>query len=66
LLPCNFTPNKWNGFDIIEFKFNGVDAKIVIPSEPNQDKNWMWRTQFWEHEPQVDLALLKEGFHVVL
>ncbi|HET9571014.1 MAG TPA: hypothetical protein VFP20_06365 [Bacteroidales bacterium] len=61
----NPTNSKWNGFDILEFKFDGVDAKIVFPIKPNQNKNWIWRTQFWAHEPQVDIALLKEGFHVV-
>ncbi|OYZ31291.1 MAG: hypothetical protein B7X86_09980 [Sphingobacteriales bacterium 17-39-43] len=57
--------NKWNGFEIIEFKFNGVDAKIVFPKKPNLSKNWIWRTQFWAHEPQTDIALLNQGFHVV-
>lgn len=57
--------NKWNGFEIIEFKFNGVDAKIIFPKKPNPAKNWIWRTQFWAHEPQTDIALLNQGFHVV-
>lgn len=57
--------NKWNGFEIIEFKFNGVDAKIVFPKQARHSKNWIWRTQFWGHEPQTDIALLNKGFHVV-
>ncbi|MFA6946448.1 MAG: alpha/beta hydrolase [Pedobacter sp.] len=57
--------NTWNGFEIIEFKFNGVDAKIVFPKRANYSKNWIWRTQFWGHEPQTDIALLNKGFHVV-
>lgn len=57
--------NTWNGFEIIEFKFNGVDAKIVFPRQANHSKNWIWRTQFWGHEPQTDIALLNKGFHVV-
>ena len=57
--------NTWNGFEIIEFKFDGVDAKIVFPNEANQAKNWIWRTQFWGHEPQTDIALLNKGFHLV-
>ncbi|HEY1062559.1 MAG TPA: alpha/beta hydrolase [Daejeonella sp.] len=61
----NPVQNKWNGFEIIEFKFNGVDAKIVFPKKPNSTKNWIWRTQFWAHEPQTDIALLNQGFHVV-
>ena len=58
-------PNTWNGFEIIEFKFDGVDAKIVFPNKVNKTKNWIWRTQFWGHEPQTDIALLNKGFHVV-
>jgi len=57
--------NKWNGFEIIEFKFNGVDAKIVFPKKSNPSRSWIWRTQFWAHEPQTDIALLNQGFHVV-
>ena len=66
-LPISNIPiqNSWNGFEIIEFKFNGVDAKIVFPHKSNQSKNWIWRTQFWAHEPQTDLALLNQGFHLV-
>ncbi len=65
--PMTKTPlqNTWNGFEIIEFKFNGVDAKIVFPRQANYSKNWIWRTQFWGHEPQTDIALLNKGFHVV-
>jgi pimeloyl-ACP methyl ester carboxylesterase len=57
--------NLWNGFEIIEFKFNGFDAKIVFPNKANSAKDWIWRTQFWAHEPQTDIALLNLGFHVV-
>lgn len=61
----NFSDDKWHGFDILEFKFDGVEAKIVFPNQPNKNKNWIWRTQFWAHEPQVDISLLEKGFHVV-
>ncbi len=65
LTSVKLVQNNWNGFEIIEFKFNGVDAKIVFPRKPNPTKNWIWRTQFWAHEPQTDIALLNQGFHVV-
>ena len=64
-LNANPVRNNWNGFEIIEFKFNGFDAKIVFPNKANSAKNWIWRTQFWAHEPQTDIALLNQGFHVV-
>lgn len=59
------TYTTWNGFEMLEFQFEGVEAKVVFPRQPNQNKNWIWRTQFWAHEPQVDIALLQTGFHVV-
>lgn len=58
-------PDYWNGFEIIAFKFEGVDAKIVFPKKADSSKKWIWRTQFWAHEPQTDIALLNRGFHVV-
>lgn len=64
-LNTNPVRNNWNGFEIIEFKFNGFDAKIVFPNKANSAKDWIWRTQFWAHEPQTDIALLNLGFHVV-
>src|SRR5688572_22877284 len=56
--------NKWHGYDIVEFKFRGANAKIVLPENPHESKHWIWRTQFWGEEPQVDISLLENGFHV--
>lgn len=48
-----------------QFTFEGHDAKVVFPSTPNDEKLWIWRARFWGHEPQLDKALLDQGFHVV-
>lgn len=61
----SFIQNKWNGYDIVEFTFKGASAKIVIPEKANRNRDWVWRTQFWGEQPQVDVALLEKGFHVV-
>ncbi len=47
------------------FLFQGHEAKIVFPEKPNEAMFWIWRARFWGHEPQLDKALLKAGFHVV-
>ncbi len=51
-------------YEIKEFTFKGHEAKIVFPKIKNENNYWIWRARFWGHEPQVDLALLEEGFHV--
>jgi len=60
-----FKPSRWHGFDLIEFTFDSVEAKIVFPEQANENRNWIWRARFWGHEPQLDLALLERGYHLV-
>ena len=60
-----FAQQKWHGFKIKEFEFDGAKAKIVFPHNADEKKNWIWRARFWDHEPQVDIALLENGFHLV-
>jgi len=40
-------------------------ARPLAPTLPAAGKPWIWRTEFFGHEPQADLALLAQGFHVV-
>jgi pimeloyl-ACP methyl ester carboxylesterase len=56
---------KFPNYEVKEFLFEGHKAKIVFPNEQNSNNYWIWRARFWGHEPQVDKALLEEGFHVV-
>jgi pimeloyl-ACP methyl ester carboxylesterase len=49
---------------VLDSTLNGVKFKIVFPQKPNSNKDWIWRARFWGHEPQTDLALLEQGFHV--
>lgn len=54
----------WNGFQRIDYKFDNRDAIIVRPKAPAAGNPWIWRTEFFGHEPQGDLALLAAGWHV--
>lgn len=54
----------WHGYEILDSTLNGRNMKIVFPDQANENRDWIWRARFWGHEPQTDLALLKEGFHV--
>ena len=55
----------WNGFEIHESELNGIPTKVVFPKTANKNRNWIWRARFWGHEPQTDIALLEQGFHLV-
>lgn len=55
----------FSGFVKYEFPVDGCNALVVVPKEAAPGKPWIWRPQFFGHEPQADIALLGKGFHVV-
>jgi len=56
--------SQWQGFDRLDFEVAGRKSWLVLPKEPATGKPWIWRTEFFGHEPQADLALLAKGWHV--
>jgi pimeloyl-ACP methyl ester carboxylesterase len=54
----------WNGYERRDFAVDGRACLLVVPKEPAAGRPWIWRTEFFGHEPQADLALLAKGFHV--
>ena len=54
----------WNGYERLDFTVDGRAALLVVPKEPAAGKPWIWRTEFFGHEPQGDVALLGKGLHV--
>ena len=55
----------WHGFEQRAFNTNGVEGGVVLPREAAPGHPWIWRTEFFGHEPQGDIALLSNGWHVV-
>lgn len=54
----------WNGLEKRDFQVDGRDGFLVVPKTPAVGKPWIWRTEFFGHEPQADLALAAKGFHL--
>ena len=62
----------WYGFERYDFSTLGFAATVVAPvklyaqqTNGKLGRHWIWRARFFGHEPQTDLALLEEGFHLV-
>lgn len=53
----------WNGFERIDFQVGGRNCLLVLPKTAAPGKPWIWRTEFFGHEPQADIALVGKGFH---
>jgi pimeloyl-ACP methyl ester carboxylesterase len=54
----------WHGFDRYDFTVDGRRCWVVTPPQPAEGRPWIWRARFFGHEPQADIALLKQGFHI--
>ena len=54
----------YHGFRTVDFEVNGRHCRVAIPKQTAPGKPWVWRARFWGHEPQTDIAMLGEGFHV--
>jgi pimeloyl-ACP methyl ester carboxylesterase len=55
----------YHGFACTTFRFEGREAKVVVPHHTAPGHPWIWRARFWGHEPQTEVALLARGFHLV-
>ncbi len=64
LISADPTTSEWNGHRRIDFEIGGAKALLVLPDAPAEGKPWIWRMRFFGHEPQADLALINEGFHL--
>ena len=56
--------SQWNGFEKLDFTVAGRAALVVKPANAAPGRPWIWRTEFFGHEPQGDIALLGRGWHV--
>lgn len=56
--------SEWKGYERTDFTVAGRTALLVRPKAPAPGSPWIWRTEFFGHEPQGDIALLGNGFHV--
>jgi pimeloyl-ACP methyl ester carboxylesterase len=54
----------WNGYEKLDFEVAGRAALLVKPKSPAPGNPWIWRTEFFGHEPQGDITLLGLGWHV--
>ncbi len=62
--PSTSRAETWQGWEKISFKVEDRNAFLIAPKQAALGNPWIWRTEFFGHEPQADIALLEKGFHV--
>ena len=56
--------SKWHDFDRYDFQLGERKCILVVPETPAQGRPWVWRARFFGHEPQADIVLLENGYHI--
>jgi len=63
--PFGGKTSNWKGYTLHSFEVDGRPARVVVPKTVAEGRPWIWRARFWGHRPEVDLALLAKGWHLV-
>ena len=56
--------SEFHSFPRYDFEHGGRRCIVVVPRVAAEGIPWVWRARFFGHEPQVDIALLNQGYHV--
>src|SRR5258708_7803662 len=60
------TVTSFHGYRQLNFTMaNGHQCAVVRPVVTAAGRSFVWRGEFFGHEPQTDLALLERGYHIV-
>ena len=54
----------WNGFKRIDFEFEGREAILVFPETPEENKKWMLKTEYFDEFPNLEIEMIKRGWHL--
>ncbi len=60
-------PDSFQGFQGITFELPVTKGacRIFFPHGSANGNPWIWRARFFGHKPELDIALLERGFHLV-
>ena len=55
----------WHGYDSFRFEIEGIECIVVSADSPLKGNPWIWRARFFNADPALDLAMLRNGVHLV-
>ena len=55
----------WRGFVRHDFEVDGRKCLVVIPKKAAPGRPWIWRARFFDYRYEVDVALVRKGYHLV-
>jgi hypothetical protein len=62
--PFPGTAGDYHGYARYDFTVDQCPCIVVAPKTALPGRPWIWRAEFFDAFPQIDLALLAKGFHL--
>ena len=57
-----FVKSEWNGYERLDFVFEGRNAIVVLPKEKDDRGRWMLKTEYFGAFPNFELEMLSRGW----
>ena len=58
------TESLWYNFKRLDFTFKGREATLIVPDKPNENKNWLFKTEYFHAFPEFEAEMVKRGWHL--
>ena len=59
-----YTHSEWNGFQKLDFEFEGHKAILVLPHKAVEGNKWMLKTEYFGAFPGFELEMLEKGYYL--
>jgi len=56
--------DKWFGYERHNFKLDGAACYVAVPKKAAAGRPWVWRARFPKFHREIDIELLKAGYHI--
>ena len=60
----DYTQSEWFGFKRLDFGFQGRNAILICPDQPDPAGRWLLKTEYFGAFPAFEIEMLKRGYHV--
>ena len=60
----DYTQSEWFGFKRLDFEFQGRNAILICPDQPDPAGRWLLKTEYFGAFPAFEIEMLKRGYHV--
>ena len=58
----DFVRSEWNGYERLDFTFEGRNAIVVLPKTRDPKNRWMFKTEYFGAFPSFELEMLSRGW----